>query len=41
MSRFAEAVTPDPQSIGHHLQLKAAHVKIPQAIGVYGDGTLI
>lgn len=39
--RFSVAAIPDPQSIGHHLQLKAVHVKIPRAIGAYADGTLI
>lgn len=41
MFRFSVAVIPDLQSIGHHLQLEVAHVKIPPAIGAYVDGTLI
>lgn len=41
MFRFFEAVKPDPQSIGHHSQPKAAHVKIPQAIGACVNGTWI
>lgn len=39
MFRFSVAVIPDPQSIGHRLQLGAVHVKIPRAIGAYVDGT--
>lgn len=41
MFRFVVAAIPDPQSIGHHSQLEADHVKILRANDVCIDDTLI
>lgn len=41
MFRYAVTVIPDLQSVGHRLQLKVVHVKIPPAIDAYANDTWI